>query len=196
MTKQRTVSSRPILAVMGLGLVVMLWAATDYFRIRPGLTVQPPVPAAATQTAMKPNEAMPDGVMRLMQALQQNPNDLEALKSLAQHFMHLEDWTKAETFALRAMVAAPSDATPLHLLGIIQHNQNRHQEAVKTLEKSLELAGDPATHYSLAILYGYFLNNVDKARDHLNRVLHDSTAPDTMKDHARDELAKLAAPKS
>lgn len=193
-------SARPVLLFMGLGLLIMLWAATDYFRTRPGLTV--PAPAARTQAAQTSQPASAteqgaaqDGVMKLMQALQQNPNDLSALTTLAQHFMHLEDWVKAETFALRAMVAAPSEAGPLHLLGIIQHNQGRHQEAARTLEKSLSIASDPSTHYSLAILQGYFLNDAEKARGHLQHVLSDTTAPETLKEHARDELGKLAAPK-
>lgn len=190
-------SARRVLLFMGLGLLAMLWAATDYFRTHPGLTV--PAPVAKSQPAQMSSApeqgAAQDGVMKLMQALQQNPNDLSALTTLAQHFMHLEDWVKAETFALRAMVAAPSEAGPLHLLGIIQHNQGRHQEAARSLEKSLNLANAPSTRYSLAILQAYFLNEIDKARGHLEQVLADSAAPETLKDHARDELGKLAMPK-
>lgn len=90
------------------------------------------------------DEATQQGVMALMQKLQKNPTDLEALVGLTEHFMHTQDWRRAETFALRAVVAAPNETQPLYMLGIIQHSQNRNAEAAASLERSVAAREDPS----------------------------------------------------
>lgn len=58
--------------------------------------------------------------------------------------MHTQDWQRAETFALRAVVAAPNETQPLYMLGIIQHSQNRNAEAAASLEKVVAAREDPS----------------------------------------------------
>ena len=77
------------------------------------------------------DEATQQGVMALMQKLQKNPTDLEALVGLTEHFMHTQDWQRAETFALRAVVAAPNETQPLYMLGIIQNSRTRASSSSK-----------------------------------------------------------------
>ncbi|MFR4118012.1 MAG: tetratricopeptide repeat protein, partial [Bilophila wadsworthia] len=115
------------------------------------------------------DEATQQGVMALMQKLQKNPTDLEALVGLTEHFMHTQDWQRAETFALRAVVAAPNETQPLYMLGIIQHSQNRNAEAAASLEKVVAAREDPSVRYSLGILYAYYLEQPDKGLEQLQR---------------------------
>ena len=127
---------RSILLLITAGLVLMLVSTLSYFSANPGLVshtttgTQAAAPSGQQMpTSAGMDEATQQGVMALMQKLQKNPTDLEALVGLTEHFMHTQDWQRAETFALRAVVAAPNETQPLYMLGIIQHSQNRNAEA-------------------------------------------------------------------
>ena len=133
---------RSILLLITAGLVLMLVSTLSYFSANPGLVshtttgTQAAAPSGQQMpTSAGMDEATQQGVMALMQKLQKNPTDLEALVGLTEHFMHTQDWQRAETFALRAVVAAPNETQPLYMLGIIQHSQNRNAEAAASLEK-------------------------------------------------------------
>ena len=129
--------------------------------------------------------------MALMQKLQKNPTDLEALVGLTEHFMHTQDWQRAETFALRAVVAAPNETQPLYMLGIIQHSQNRNAEAAASLEKVVAAREDPSVRYSLGILYAYYLEQPDKGLEQLQKALDNPNTPADLKKAVAEEVTKI-----
>lgn len=194
---------KPLLAAIGLGLLLMLGSAASYVSENPSLIRHQSRPAggetsaaagpsaSAGQNAAMPDAAAQDGVMRLMQRLQQNPQDQEALISLTEHFMHLQDWSRAETFVLRALMAAPGAHKPQYLLGVIQHNQNRHGEAAVSLEKALAGQEDPSIRYSLGILYAYYLEKPEQGIAELQKALDNPTAPANLKKAVQDEIEKI-----
>ena len=161
---------RSILLLITAGLVLMLVSTLSYFSANPGLVshtttgTQAAAPSGQQMpTSAGMDEATQQGVMALMQKLQKNPTDLEALVGLTEHFMHTQDWQRAETFALRAVVAAPNETQPLYMLGIIQHSQNRNAEAAASLEKVVAAREDPSVRYSLGILYASTSNSRTRA---------------------------------
>ena len=169
---------RSILLLITAGLVLMLVSTLSYFSANPGLVshtttgTQAAAPSGQQMpTSAGMDEATQQGVMALMQKLQKNPTDLEALVGLTEHFMHTQDWQRAETFALRAVVAAPNETQPLYMLGIIQHSQNRNAEAAASLEKVVAAKEDPSVRYSLGILYAYYLEQPDKGLEQLQKAL-------------------------
>ena len=168
---------RSILLLITAGLVLMLVSTLSYFSANPGLVshtttgTQAAAPSGQQMpTSAGMDEATQQGVMALMQKLQKNPTDLEALVGLTEHFMHTQDWQRAETFALRAVVAAPNETQPLYMLGIIQHSQNRNAEAAASLEKVVAAREDPSVRYSLGILYAYYLEQPDKGLEQLQKL--------------------------
>ncbi len=97
---------RSILLLITAGLVLMLVSTLSYFSANPGLVshtttgTQAAAPSGQQMpTSAGMDEATQQGVMALMQKLQKNPTDLEALVGLTEHFMHTQDWQRAETFA-------------------------------------------------------------------------------------------------
>ncbi|AAS95525.1 tetratricopeptide repeat protein [Nitratidesulfovibrio vulgaris] len=177
---------KAILAVMGLSLLVMLGGSFLYRLNHPGLVVegrqQPP---AATQG---PSEAEVLGPM--MQRLQQNPNDLEALVFLGEHFLGHEDWARAEAFLQRAVIAAPTEGRPLYLLGIAQYHREQFAPAAETFERLLAINDEPAARYNLGLLYLHYLNDKPKALQHLKAVVAAKDAPEELRKRAGEELAK------
>ena len=90
---------RSILLLITAGLVLMLVSTLSYFSANPGLVshtttgTQAAAPSGQQMpTSAGMDEATQQGVMALMQKLQKNPTDLEALVGLTEHFMHTQDW--------------------------------------------------------------------------------------------------------
>lgn len=100
--------------------------------------------------------------MTLVQKLQKNLTNLEALAGLTEHLMHTQNWQRAEIFALRAVMAMPNETQPPYILGIIQHNQNRNAEATAGLEKVVAAKEDPSVHCSLGVPYAYCFGQLDR----------------------------------
>lgn len=189
-----------LLAMLLGGLLLMLFSALSYFTAHPSLTVHSDMPhehamqgEAAPKKADPQHTAMQDGLIKLMQRLQQNPADEETLIGLAEHFMQLQDWSKAETFALRAAAAVPGSPRPLYVLGIIQHNMKRHAEAAASLRKALAIGEDPSIRYSLGLLCAYYLNNVEEGLNELEKVVASPSGSPELKAAAEREAAKLKA---
>ncbi|MFQ9490385.1 MAG: tetratricopeptide repeat protein [Bilophila wadsworthia] len=169
---------RSILLLITAGLVLMLVSTLSYFSANPGLVshtttgTQAAAPSGQQMpTSAGMDEATQQGVMALMQKLQKNPTDLEALVGLTEHFMHTQDWQRAETFALRAVVAAPNETQPLYMLGIIQHSQNRNAEAAASLERSSPPRKILPYATAFGILYAYYLEQPDKGLEQLQKAL-------------------------
>lgn len=190
---------RSILLLITAGLVLMLVSTLSYFSANPGLVshhtttgTQAAAPSGQQMpTSAGMDEATQQGVMALMQKLQKNPTDLEALVGLTEHFMHTQDWQRAETFALRAVVAAPNETQPLYMLGIIQHSQNRNAEAAASLEKVVAAKEDPSVRYSLGILYAYYLEQPDKGLEQLQKALDNPNTPADLKKAVAEEVTKI-----
>ena len=203
MTDQTFAKNRRLILLLALaGLVVMFISTASYFASNPGLVAHTTTGSQATPASGQPqqapaqaapgmDEAAQQGVMLLMQKLQKNPTDIEALTGLTEHFMHTQDWQRAETFALRAVVAAPNETQPLYMLGIIQHNQNRHAEAAASLEKVVAAKDDPSVHYSLGILYAYYLDQPAKGLEHLRKALAAPEISPDLKKGVEDEIKAI-----
>lgn len=203
---------RCLLGIVLAGLALMFVSAARYLVEHPSLTVHSqaaereaaeapasagttPAGGAATPPAGMTGAgmaSMPDGVVAFMRRLQQNPTDQEALLSLAEHFMHSEDWPRAESFALRAVVAAPNASRPLYLLGIIQHSQNRHAEAADSLRKALASGEDASIRYSLGLLNAYYLDKPEEGLADLRKAAANPAASAELKAAAAREVEKLA----
>lgn len=188
-------SNRPMLLLLAAGLVLMLGAGLNHFMANPDLVQHSQGNTSASAPAT-PAQEIPDGVMKLMQTLKSDPQNLDALLGLVQHFTHTQDWDKAETFALRASLAKPEDPRPPYLLGIVLHGQGRHAEAAASLEKSLALKADPSVAYSLGVLYAFYLNKPEDGRKQLESVAADPTADPALKKDAADTLTQLNTKKS
>ncbi len=175
--------------VLLVGIVLMGGSGVSYFLQFPGLVKQVQIPSGAVPTGMPEGDTA--GVMALMQQLQENPNNIETLLTLAEHFTHTEEWARSENFAMRAVMVDGQNPSAWYWLSFAQHRQGRHNEAVTSLEKSVELKKDPDAQYSLGILYAYFLKENEKARNIFNAAMQNPTVSETLKTMITEELKKI-----
>lgn len=208
---------RVVLGALGLGLLAMLCASLMYrFQAHPltrqlapvaangtGMPMPPagmgqgglPVPPQGTSApggmpatdAVSPKQA---AMIKHMQTLQADPNNLEALLDLADLFIRQENPESAQGFINRALVAAPGDARPSYYQGVLLARQGQYPAAAEAMERSLKLRDNPSTRYSLAVIYRYHLDDAARARQHLEAAQsHPDLTPD-MKTLIDAELTK------
>ncbi len=164
-------SRRIVLGALGLGIVVMFalsiaWRMGDHPLIRQR-AAQTSAAADAPRSMMEQGAESPQGqaVMSLMQKMKDNPNDVDTLLEIARIFAEQGDNEGAKSMAERALVAAPSDARPPYIMGVLLSREGAWDEAAKQLERSISLKDDAATRYSLAVIYRYHLKQENKARE-------------------------------
>ena len=160
-SSKRNTSSRALIILLGLGLVVMLAVSLKERFESPGLTEQRQPRAAAAQDS----EAQQIG--KLMRQVAENPNDGTAMVHLVEHLIGAQNWEAAETFAQRAVTLDTGNSKPLYLLGVIMHNQGRNKEAAEALEKVLAIKDEASVRYSLGVLYIHYLEDPAKGVEHL-----------------------------
>lgn len=164
-------SRRIVLGALGLGIVVMFalsiaWRMGDHPLIRQR-AAQTSAAADAPRSMMEQGADSPQGqaVMSLMQKMKDNPNDVDTLLEIARIFAEQGDNEGAKSMAERALVAAPSDARPPYIMGVLLSREGAWDDAAKQLERSISLKDDAATRYSLAVIYRYHLKQENKARE-------------------------------
>lgn len=196
MTTPSTLSMNPldrgrrlVLLAVCVGLAAMLCASFLYRLANPSLVQQGRSPAVQEE-GEHAGEA--EVVSALMQKVQQNPTDADALLALGQHFLDHQDWPRAESFLARAVVAAPADPQSRYMLGIAQYQQQAFARAAETFERLLEVDPQPAARFNLGILYRHYLEAEAKGAAQLKAVLDDPKAPEELKAQVRKELETTA----
>jgi cytochrome c-type biogenesis protein CcmH/NrfG len=174
-------------ALAGMTLI-SLWQRV----MRPDLVVSSNAPQRSVGRDEVPAGDMNE-IGRLMQHIQQNPGDVAAILHLAEHFIQDKNWAAAENFLRRAVVAAPGNPQPLHLLGVVLHNLGDHAEAASCLERVVSLRDEPSVRYSLGVLYIHYLQDPARGSRHLRAALEQPGLLDDLAGLIRAELDALAS---
>lgn len=190
-----SLGQKGVLLFVALGLVVMLGISFWDRVSNPELMVPGRDSGMGEGRGSMPGEAaMNPDVAKLMEHLRDNPNDVQALVHLSEHLVNDQNWAAAETFIRRAVIAAPDNAQPMYLLGVVQHNLGQHKEAAESLERVVRLKDEASVRYSLGVLYVYYLQDIPKGVAHLSAGLNDPKAPEALKKSIREELEKVPLP--
>jgi Flp pilus assembly protein TadD len=131
-------------------------------------------------------------VSALMERLQANPEDEDAMRHLGMLFMQMGAWVRAMNFWDMVLAKAPKDLEALNQKGVCLFQLGRHPEAAEVFSRMVEVdAQNPHAHYNLGVLYAYYLNATDTARRHFEAVVH---GPDPrLAAQAKEDLAALGA---
>lgn len=163
-------TGRPlVLALMGAGLAAMASCALIWFA---GSGTPAPREGAARQemtpSPPSPTESDNAHLMEAMRRMQEDPHDADAMLGAARILSAQGNADAALSLAKRASIASPSDPRPPHLAGVILAGQEKWEEAVQELERSLSLRDDPSARYSAAVIYRYHLRQEEKAKKHFD----------------------------
>lgn len=130
------------------------------------------------------------GVSAMMQKLQANPEDVEAMRGLGMSFMEMKAWDKSVTFWDMILERSPDDVMALNQKGFCLFELVKHAEAAELFERMLTVEkGNFHAHYNLGVIYKHYLSQPDKAKAHFQAVV--DAAPDDAQlvENARRELS-------
>ena len=193
---------KPVLVFVVLLLAAMLGASAIYRLEHPTMSVQrggsqaaapsdsqehgePPAPVTRNPEAMRK-------IMELMQHLQKNPHDADALLALSGRFMEMRAWDQARDLLTRLLVTEPSNTSALRMLGVCLFELGDYAASAQTFETVLALGEkDAEAHFNLGILYSRFLDQPAKGKEHFETVLELPEANQEAKTMARHALEEL-----
>ncbi|MDR0466315.1 MAG: hypothetical protein LBH94_03035 [Deltaproteobacteria bacterium] len=182
---------RILLLFLALSFLAMTMVSLWQRVVHPDLIV----PSQSRQTSMDRDE-IPAGAMseigQLMRQIKENPGDVAAMLHLAEHFMQEKNWAPAESFARKAVVAAPGNPQALYILAVILHSRGEHAEAASCLERVVDLRDDPSVRYSLGVIYARYLQEPARGGRHLRAALAQPGLPDDLAGLIRAELDAMA----
>lgn len=182
--------SRGILIFLGCGLLAMLFVSFGERITNPNLVVGQRAGNDGTK-AKTDGGGMNAEIPGLMQKLNENPKDVATLVHLSEHLITDGEFEPAENFLRRALVEEPDHAKGNYWLGVVLHSQDKNEEAVVALEKSILASDDPTVRRSLGLIYIYYLDDTKKGIEHLNAGLNNPKATAAVKKMLSEELVKV-----
>ena len=164
------VNRRAYLILIGVVLVAAAGALGVYAQPKSppiqGLTA-PPVSEAELQAQAKQGDGHADP-MQVVNALrtrvEANPHDEEALFSLANSYMMIRSFDKAEELYKRLLKMDPKKLDARTNYALIKVEQKNYDEAIKLLQANLALAPDNAESvYNIGMIYAGYKNQSQQA---------------------------------
>ena len=203
--KQGPLGNRPLLLVLGAGLVLMLVASAVWRLSHPSLTIRNERAARehgeagatpGTQGGMP--GGMPGGMGEMGQLMNRaaaNPRDVEALTGIAERLLMMNAADKAMVFVDRALAERPADVHLLDLKAVALAGLGREAEAEGYLKMALAKEPDnPLVRFHMGMLLKYALHKPDEAAAHFRKVLDAAGAPQDLREPAEHELHAPAEP--
>jgi tetratricopeptide (TPR) repeat protein len=195
---------KTVILIIGLTLAVMFLTSFLYRTMKPDLLVERRA-APQTETSagtqgqgegmpqdMPPamQEAMQQEIGKLMRKMQENPEDVATLLELANYFMNMQSWDKAQVFLNNAVVLKPADIEILYRLGICSFQLEQPAEAAGYFEQIVALEPEHAhALYNLGVLYKHYLDKPDEAKKLFTDLVAIADAPQDLLDAGQKELA-------
>jgi tetratricopeptide (TPR) repeat protein len=130
-----------------------------------------------------------DGLSAMMKKLQDNPDDIEAMRSLGMSFMEMQAWDKALSFWDMVLERHADDVMALNQKGFCLFELEQYAEAAALFDRMLAIEKENFhAHYNLGIIYKYYLEQPDKAGAHFQAVIDASPDDPALVSNARREL--------
>ena len=185
---------KAVALVVAAGLLAMLAWTVVWRAENPSLVEKPRQSRSQASSQGMPGDPQQNMGMitALMEKLKENPDDVHTLHTLAEQFMRMQAWDRAEALLSRAIVADPTNSSVLNLMGITEFNLKRYRDAADKFELLLELEPDDLmARYNLGVIYGHFLENKDKAVEYFQSVVDAENAPEDMRKEAAEAIKSL-----
>ena len=185
-----TSRTRGILVLMLAGLMLMVGYSVLYQLDNPGMTRD--ISQQARGQGQAADRQMMDMVSGLMQNLQEDPGDIETLERLGLIFMRMESWERASGFWERILEQDSEHIQARQQLANCYFRMEEYAQAALELQKVLEIdPQEPHAHFNLGLLYAYYLQDSEQAREHLQAVLEYAPENLELQKEASQELQNL-----
>lgn len=186
-----TSAQKLLVALLGASLLSMFVSSFYYRMSHPGNRVefrQQQSSGMGGGMSASTGESMKN-ISRLMDKLDKNPNDKDVLLHLADSFMMIRAYDRAQKFFERAIVIEPQNAHALMGLGMCYYQSENFEKAINSFQELLKInSNDSMAHYNIGIIQKYYTHDPEKAKDHFKAVIESPDSDQDLKNQARDEL--------
>jgi tetratricopeptide (TPR) repeat protein len=138
-------------------------------------------------------DAMGDmsGLSAMMKKLQDNPDDMETMRSLGMTFMEMKAWDKSISFWDMILERVDDDIMALNQKGFCLFEMEKYAEATEYFERMLRVEPqNPRAHFNLGIIFKYYLEEPEKAVPHFQAVVDSRPDDPQLLKNAERELAE------
>ncbi len=178
-----------VLALVFLGLIAMFAGSFIYRLSHPDLAVNLHSKEAGGQ-GMGQAGGMSD-LVELMAKVQQDPNDIDAIMTIAGQFLTMGAFDRAKSFMDKAAQLQPDNPDVLNILGVYAFRMKDNDTAKSRFEHMRAVAPhDYRAFYNLGILYEYGYNDRAKAHEAFEKALEQENIPQDTADRIAKELQK------
>lgn len=126
---------------------------------------------------------------KLMQHLEENPDDISTLEKLGRTFMMMKSWDRAIRFWNRALDVDPAYTPARMQLAQCFYQKKDYQSAAKQLNRVLDSnSSHTRAHFNLGILYKYYLEKDEKWKQHFRQVVQAEEVESSVRKKAEEEL--------
>jgi tetratricopeptide (TPR) repeat protein len=127
-----------------------------------------------------------------MLMVQENPQNINALRGLAATFSQGQDWKKATIFWTQVINLAPDDVNALYHRGMALVQAARFHDAIADFEKILTInPNEYHALYYMGIVTKHSLNENDRARKYFQRALDMKPQEQGFIEAVQNEMATL-----
>ncbi len=192
-TKAFNLSStqKVLVGVLGVSLLVMFVSSFYYRMSHPGNRVefkQQQSSGMGGGMSASTGESM-KAIRKLMDKLDKNPEDTEVLLELADAFMMIRSYDRAQKFFEKVVNKEPENVHALMGLGMCYYQHEKFPEAIGAFEGLLKInPNDPMAHFNIGIIQKYYTHEHEKAAIHFKAVIDNPDAENDLKASAKEEL--------
>lgn len=130
------------------------------------------------------------GIASMMKKLQENPEDVDVMRSLGMAFMDMQAWDRSMSFWEMLLQRNNQDVMAMNQKGFCLFELEKYPEAAELFEKMLVLEPqNHHAHFNLGVIYKHYLNQAGKASSHFQAVVDAAPEDPELLESARRELA-------
>ncbi len=184
-----------VVTLLGVALLVIFITSLAYRMNHPGNKVefkqqQEEPSQGMSQEAM--GESMTE-IRKLMDTMRDNPDDMAVQLELANAFMMIRAYDRAQGFFEKVIAKEPANITALMGLGMCYYQGEQFEKAAGVFDKILTVDPDDSmAHFNTGIIKKYYLHAHEEADEHFKKIIANPKASEDMRTHAEEELKKEA----
>lgn len=185
-----------VVGLLGVALLVIFVSSLVYRMNHPGNKVEFQQQSKSSTNMGMNQEAMGESmkeIRKLMDQMRANPEDMKVQLDLANSFMMIRAYDRAQTFFETVIAKEPENTNALMGLGMCYYQAEHFDKAAKEFEKILKIDPDDSmANFNAGIIKKYYLHAHEDADEHFRKIIANPKSTPDMKAHAEDELNKKA----
>lgn len=187
---------KTVVWLMGICLVALFVSSLTYRMSHPGNKVefQQQAKSGGMPGGMGGmNEDAMKEVRALMERMGEEPDNLEIQIELANAFMMIRAYGRAQTFFEKVVSVEPENITALMGLGMCFYQAEQFDKAAEAFDKIIAINPDDSmAMFNAAIVKKYYLHKHEEADEQLKKIIANPKSSADIKKRAEEELKKDA----